>query len=103
MSIMKIAGEHSLTFFCVELPVDKEIVLAGHEPTGHFWDGVTTFLRPELAERLELDSEGGMFSASGPRRDLVKLRKSLTPMLKDPASIRTLIKRAQEQGIEFED
>lgn len=103
ISIMKIAGEHSLTFYCGELPVDKEIVLAGHEPNGYFWDGVATFLRPDLAERLELDSEGGMFSASGPRRDLVSLRTSLTPMLKDPAAIRTLIKRAEEQGFEFED
>ena len=49
MSIMKIAGEHSLTFYCGELPVDKEIVLAGHEPNGYFWDGVATFLRPDLA------------------------------------------------------
>lgn len=46
-------------------PVDKEIVLAGHEPNGYFWDGVTTFLRPDLAERLDLDSEGGMFSHPG--------------------------------------
>jgi Immunity protein 51 len=103
MSIMKIDGEHSLTFYCGELPVDDEIVLAGHEPNGYFWEGIATFLRPDLADRIELDSEGGMFSASGSRRDLMQLRGSLQPMLRDPGSIRALIERAQTQGFEFED
>lgn len=42
LSIMKIDGEHSLTFYCGELAVDEEIALAGHEPNGYFWDGVVS-------------------------------------------------------------
>jgi Immunity protein 51 len=103
MSTLKIDGEHSLTFDCGELPVDDEIVLAGHTPNGYFWEGIVTFLRPDLAVRLEFDSEGGMFSASGSRKDLVQLRRSLEPVLKDPPLIRGLIERAQTEGFEFDD
>lgn len=103
LHITEIEGEHSLAFYCGELPVDEEIALAGHEPNGYFWEGVASFLRPELAERLELDSEGGMFSAFGRRSDLVSLSESMTPLLQDPVAMRALIKRAEEQGFEFDD
>ena len=103
MRILKIDGEHSLTFDCGDLPVDDEVVLAGHTPNGYFWEGVATLLRPDLAVRLEFDSEGGMFSASGSRKDLLQLRRSLEPVLKDPALIRGLIEGAQTEGFQFDD
>jgi hypothetical protein len=103
MSILKIDGERSLAFYCGELPVDEAIRSAGHEPNGYFWEGVVSFLRPDLVERLELDSEAGMFSAFGSRPDLVALRGELRPLLKDPALIGALLERAGSEEFEFDD
>ena len=101
--IIEIDGAHSLTFVCGEQPVDNVVVEAGHEPNGYFWEGVATLVRPDLTDRIELDSEGGMFAASGALDDLNKLRESLQPLLTDADAIRALIRQAEERGFEFDD
>lgn len=52
---------------------------------------------------LELDSEGGMFSAAGARTDLEVLQTRLEPLLNGEEDIRELIKRAEADGFGFDD
>ncbi|MEU6571977.1 Imm51 family immunity protein [Streptomyces parvulus] len=63
-------GEHSLTLDAGALAADAAVVAAGHEPNGYFWEGLVQFAWPDLAERLDFDSEGGMFCALGSLSDL---------------------------------
>lgn len=101
--ILDIDGTHSLTFYCGELPADEAVTEAGHEPNGYFWDRVATFVAGDLIARLELDSEGGMFSASGAASDLNSLQVVLEPLLVDGTLIAEVIRRAADQGFEFDD
>lgn len=101
--ILDVAGDDTLTFYCGELPADEVISSTGHEPNGYFWEGVAAYLDPALAARLELDSEGGMFSAAGTRADLEALQARLEPLLSGEEDIRALIARAEADGFEFDD
>ena len=103
LHITEIEGEHSLAFYCGELPVDEEIALAGHEPNGYFWEGVVEFGAPELAAEIELDSEGSMFSAWGPPDVLARLAEFLAPLVADGDAVTRLIERADSEGFEFDD
>lgn len=101
--IHEIGGEHSLTFYCGELPADTAITATQHEPNGYFWEGVATLLDPELVKQVELDSEAGMFSAAGSRLDLQRLQSLMEPVLGDPDVTRRLIERADIEGFQFDD
>ena len=101
--ILDVGGDETLTFYCGELPADEAISSTGHEPNGYFWEGVAAYLDPTLAARLELDSEGGMFSAAGARADLEVLQTRLEPLLSGEEDIRALIARAEAEGFEFDD
>jgi hypothetical protein len=102
-NILDIDGEFSLTFYCGELPADGAIFASGHEPNGYFWEGVATFLAPEVVGRLEVDSEGGMFSASGARADCQALQGVLEPLVSSTDEIRGVISRAEAAGFQFDD
>ncbi|GAA3802460.1 Imm51 family immunity protein [Nocardioides panacisoli] len=101
--LVEYGGGHSLVFACGGLPADDAIIAAGHEPNGYFWEGVATLLAPDLVAKLDLDSEADMFSAAGPRADLLRLQAVLEPHLDDPASVRALIDRAGADGFQFDD
>ena len=92
-----------LNFYCGELPADPSIAAAGHEPNGYFWEGVTELVAPEIMGRVELDSEAGMFSASGSAADLEKLQAVLEPIISSPDMVAEVIVRAHTEGFEFDD
>ncbi|MDL2079043.1 Imm51 family immunity protein [Streptomyces sp. GXMU-J15] len=96
-------GEYSLTCAAGGLPADAAVVAAGHEPSGYFWEGLVQFGWPELAERLDFDSESGMFCARGKLSDLTELKATLEFVLSSPREVRQLIARAETAGFEFDD
>ncbi|WTW91826.1 immunity 51 family protein [Streptomyces canus] len=79
------------------------MVAAGHEPNGYFWDGLVQFAWPDLAERLDFDSEGGMFCALGNLSDLTQLKAALEPVISSPSTVREIVARAETAGFEFDD
>lgn len=96
-------GSYSCTFSCGELPADEAIVAAGHEPNGYFWEGLVTYLAPELGAKLELDSEGGMFAAYGTEEVVQQLVDLLRPYLADGQRVASAIAAAETVGFEFDD
>lgn len=52
-------SKHSLTLEASGLAADAAVVAAGHEPNGYFWEGLVQFAWPDIAERLDFDSEAG--------------------------------------------
>lgn len=102
-TISEYDGQYSMTFGCGELPADAGVVAAGHEPNGYFWEGLASYVAPELVERVELDSEGGAFFAEGSLEDLEQLQARLEPLLVSPDTVRELVGRAEADGVEFDD
>ena len=98
MRLERYDGEYSLSFTCGDTPVDDVVVAAGDEPNGHFWESVAAYVAPHLVARLELDSEGSLFSVSGKRRHLRKLRAELEPLLSDGDRLRAVLAAARTQG-----
>lgn len=98
-----INGSISLTFYCGELPADAAIGAAGHEPNGYFWEGLVQYLAPELAAQVELDSEAGMFAASGDPAVLEQIRALIDPYLGDGERVATTILEAEASGFQFDD
>ncbi|MCQ4207563.1 Imm51 family immunity protein [Streptomyces longispororuber] len=96
-------GEHSLTLVAGDLVADVAVVAAGHEPNGYFWEGLVQFAWPDLAERLDFDSEGGMFCALGSLSDLTQLKTALEPMISNSTAVREIVVRAETAGFEFDD
>ncbi|MFF7946460.1 Imm51 family immunity protein [Streptomyces griseorubiginosus] len=96
-------GEHSLTLDAGGLPADAAVVAAGHEPNGYFWEGLVQFAWPDLAERLDFDSEGGMFCALGSLSHLTQLKTALEPVVSSPDAVAELVARAETAGFEFDD
>jgi hypothetical protein len=94
MNLIDFAGSSSLTFSCGDLPADAAVFAAGHEPNGHFWDGVVQYLAAGLLSQVELDSEAGMFCAGGDRVLLGQLREVLAGYLVNPGKIAQLIREA---------
>lgn len=94
---------HSLTVNGGDLRADAAVATSGHEPNGYFWEGVVTYLAPELVDRVELDSEAGMFSAMGETVELERLRDALEPLLDDGPKAAVLIERAEAGGFQFDD
>ena len=95
--------DFSLSFPCGDLPSDPVVSSAGHEPNGYFWEGVAAFIAPELVAHLDLDSEGGMFSASGSEEDCSALRAKLEPLLANPQEMLRVLQRARSEGFPFDD
>lgn len=95
--------QYDCTFYAGELPVDETIVAAGHEPNGYFWEGMLRYLEPDLAEHVELDSEGGMFAAFGRRRHMKHVRSVLAPYLVDSGLVADTVAAAEREGFEFGD
>ncbi|MER7765774.1 Imm51 family immunity protein [Kitasatospora sp. NPDC096140] len=98
-----IAGEYSLTLDAGGLAADAAVAAAGHEPNGYFWEGLVQFAWPDIAERLEFDSEAGMFCAVGGPSDLARLKAAVESVIADPEAVRDLIARAEASGFEFDD
>jgi hypothetical protein len=101
--IHDIDGTSSLTFSTGGLPADDAVRAAEHEPNGYFREGIASFLGGATVARLELDSEAGMFSASGELPDLQALKAILDPLLNDRTAIADVIERATAAGFEFDD
>lgn len=95
--------QYDCTFYAGELPVDETIAAAGHEPNGYFWEGLLRYLEPELAERVELDSEGGCFAAVGRRRHMKRVQSVLAPYLVDSRLVADTMSAAEGAGFEFGD
>lgn len=96
-------GEHSLTLDAGGLTADAAVATAGHEPNGHFWEGLVRFAWPEIAERLDFDSEAGMFCAVGSASDLARLKTAVESVITSPEAVRDIIARAESSGFEFDD
>ncbi len=102
MRLDRYEGEYSLSFSCGDTPVDHVVVAMGDEPNGHFWESVVAYVAPRLVEHLELDSEGSLFSVSGKRRHLRRLRAHLEPLLNDADKLRSVLATARSQGYVIE-
>lgn len=96
-------GEHSLTLTTGDLVADAAVVATGHEPNGYFWEGLVQFAWPDIAERLDFDSEAGMFCALGNSHDLARLKAALEPVISSPSAVGELVARAESSGFEFDD
>jgi hypothetical protein len=96
-------GEHSLTFDAGGLAADVAVAAAGHEPNGYFWEGLVRFAWPDIAERLDFDSEAGMFCAVGSSSDLARLKTAVESVITSPETVRDIIARAETSGFEFDD
>jgi hypothetical protein len=103
ITLHELDGEHSLTLAAGDLAADAAVVAAGHEPNGYFWDSLVQFAWPELAERLDFDSEGGMFCALGSSSDLAQLKTALEPVILSPSAVREIVARAEAAGFGFDD
>lgn len=96
-------GEHSLTLDVGGLAADAAVEDAGHEPNGYFWEGLVRFAWPDLAERLDFDSEAGMFCAVGSPSDLARLKAAVASVITSPEAVRDIVARAETSGFEFDD
>ncbi|WP_282699865.1 Imm51 family immunity protein [Streptomyces sp. CC219B] len=96
-------GEASLTFPAGTSAADAAVRAAGHEPNGYFWEGLVEFAWPDLAERLDFDSEGDMFCALGSPKDLARLKDVLEPVIVSPDAVSGIVARAAAEGFEFDD
>ncbi|MVZ99042.1 hypothetical protein F8568_001295 [Actinomadura sp. LD22] len=96
-------GEHSLTLDVGGLGADVAVADAGHEPNGYFWEGLVLFAWPDIAEKLDFNSEAGMFCAVGTPRDLAQLKTALESVIASPDAVRGIIVRAETSGFEFDD
>ncbi len=96
-------GEQSLTLDVGGLAADVAVADAGHEPNGYFWEGLVRFAWPDVAERLDFDSEAGMFCAVGTPSDLAQLTMALESVITSPDAVRGIIVRAETSGFEFDD
>lgn len=95
-------GRASLTPDLGDLPTDVVVEDAGEEPNGAFWEGITHYIAPSLASRLDMDSEGSMFAVEGDRADLEELRELLVPLVRELPAMTNLLRRAQADGVTLE-
>ncbi|MDH6455961.1 MULTISPECIES: Imm51 family immunity protein [unclassified Streptomyces] len=96
-------GEHSLTLDVGGQAADAAGAEAGHEPNGYFWEGLVRFAWPDIAERLDFDSEAGMLCAVGSPSDFARLKAAVAPVITSPEAVRDIIARAETSGFEFDD
>lgn len=104
--VFRIADESearaSLTLDPGDLPTDAIVEDAGEEPNGALWEGVTNYVAPTLASRLDMDSEGSMFAVEGERADLEELRVLLVPLVHELPAMTALLRRARAGGVTLE-
>ena len=93
----------SVTFDCGELPADEAVEAVGHTPNGYFWEGLLQYVAPDLVQRIELDSEAGMFAAYGDPADLDRIVALLGPYLDDGERVAAEVRRAEAAGFVFDD
>lgn len=103
MNIQEIDGATSLTFYCGDLPADEAITAAGHEANGYFWEGIVRYSAPDLASRVELDPEAGMFAAHGDRATVDRLRAAIGSCLDNGARVAATVREAEAADFEFDD
>ncbi|WP_369362351.1 Imm51 family immunity protein [Streptomyces sp. CG4] len=96
-------GEHSLTLDVGGLAADAAVADAGHEPNGYFWEGLVRFAWPDIAKRLDFDSEAGMFCAVGTPSDLARLKTAVESVITSTDAVRDIIAQAETSGFEFDD
>ncbi|MBM0124558.1 Imm51 family immunity protein [Pimelobacter simplex] len=94
---------YDCTFYCGALGADAAIHHEGHEPNGYFLEGLLRYLDPDLAEAVELDSEAGMFSVFGKRRQMKKVQRLLSPYLHDGDRVTTALRAAEAENFQFDD
>ncbi|WP_249126041.1 immunity 51 family protein [Streptomyces sp. A2-16] len=61
------------------------------------------FAWPDIAERLDFDSEAGMLCAVGSPSDFARLKAAVAPVITSPEAVRDIIARAETSGFEFDD
>ncbi|WP_234335058.1 Imm51 family immunity protein [Streptomyces sp. NRRL S-118] len=61
------------------------------------------FAWPDIAERLDFDSEADMFCAVGSLIDLKRLKTAVESVITSPEAVRDIIARAEISGFEFDD
>lgn len=61
------------------------------------------FAWPEIAERLDFDSEPGMFCAVGGLNDRMRLKLVVESVTSNPEAIRGIIARAEISGFDLDD
>lgn len=61
------------------------------------------FAWPDIAERLDFDSEAGMFCEAGSPGDLARLKAAVETVITRPEAVRDIIARAEVSGFEFDD
>ncbi len=103
ITITRRGAEAVLSFECGNLPAEDGIIAADHEPNGYFWESLAAWVSPDIVSRLALDSEAGMFSASGDPADIEALGAKLAPIVEDPDLAEELIREAEDEGFEFDD
>lgn len=93
-------GIDTMYFDTAALPtkIASIIIDAGNEPSGYFFDS----LFRHVAERqkidlsgIDFDSEAGLFSVSGDKLALEKLRVALLDLLGSPAELETLLSQVK--------
>lgn len=71
----------------------------GWTGNGYDWSSIAQVIvaeqMPNIAEELEFDPEGGMFSVTGPRAALERLGKAMAAAYHDDATLRDLLSRAE--------
>ncbi|XQE83728.1 Imm51 family immunity protein [Streptomyces microflavus] len=85
------------------MAADAAVVASGHEPNGYFWEGLVRFAWPDIAERVDFDSEAGMLCAVGSSSDLTRLKTAVESVITSPEAVRDIIARAEASGFEFDD
>jgi putative flippase GtrA len=61
------------------------------------------FAWPDIAERLDFDSEAGMFCAVGGSSDLALLKTAVESVITSPEAVSDIIARAEASCFEFDD
>ena len=95
----------------IALDPDGEILLAneklaeliGYPVEDVYEAGLWGTLEPDLAEQIELDSEGGMFAAFGRRRQMKRIQGVLAPYLMDSGLVADTLAAAAREGFDFDD
>lgn len=100
VQLTSLDGIDTMYFDTAALPTEiaSIIIDAGNEPSGYFFDS----LFRHVAERqnidlgeIDFDSEAGLFSVSGDKLALEKLRAALRDLLGSPAELKTLLSQVK--------
>lgn len=102
-------GDDGLSLTCaLETGVDELVIAAGHEPNGHFWEGIAESLirteAPVFSGLYEFDSEAGLFCVLSEHREVLEgIELLMTRTMNEPERFAEVFLRANEMGIRFDD